>query len=86
MENKYKTEDSGNKSYLVSNYFDFKMVDDKPILNQVHEIQLIVQQLSPEGIPIDEKLQVGAIIAKLPPTWKEMYKGQKLRAENEEIP
>jgi hypothetical protein len=68
LENKYKTEDSGNKSYLVSNYFDFKMVEDKPILNQVHEIQLIVQQLSSEGIPIDEKLQVGTIIAKLPPT------------------
>jgi hypothetical protein len=33
LENKYKTEDSGYKSYLVSNYFDFKMVDNKPILN-----------------------------------------------------
>jgi hypothetical protein len=27
LENKYKTEDSENKIYLVSNYFDFKMVD-----------------------------------------------------------
>ena len=43
LENEYKTEDFGNKNYLVSNYFDFKMVGNKPILNQVHEIQLIVQ-------------------------------------------
>ena len=63
LENKYKTEDSGNKSYLVSNYFDFKMMNNKPIMNRVHEIQLIVQQLYYEGIPTDEKLQVRAIIA-----------------------
>jgi hypothetical protein len=68
LENKYKTEDFGKKRYLVSNYFDFKMMDNKPILNQVQDIQLIVQQLYSEGIPIDEKLQVGAIIAKLPST------------------
>jgi hypothetical protein len=82
LENKYKTEDSGNKSYLVSNYFDFKMVDNKPILNQVHEIQIIVQQLNSEGIPIDEKLQVGAIIAKLPPTWKDYRKSLKRKADD----
>jgi len=67
---------------LVSNYFDFKMVDNKPILNQVYEIQLIVQQLNSEGIPIDEKLQVGAIIAKLPPTWKEYRKSLKRKAND----
>jgi hypothetical protein len=33
LDNKYKTGDFENKSYLVSNYFDFKMVDNKPILN-----------------------------------------------------
>ncbi|XP_008776837.2 uncharacterized protein LOC103696893 [Phoenix dactylifera] len=71
LETKYKTEDSGNKSYLVSSYFDFKMFDNMPILNQVHDLQLIVQQMKSEGIPVDEKLQVGAIIAKLPPSWKD---------------
>jgi hypothetical protein len=82
LENKYKIGDFGNKSYLVNNYFDFKMVDDKPILNQVHEIQLIVQQLYYEGIPIDEKLQVGAIIAKLPLTWKDYRKSFKRKGDD----
>jgi hypothetical protein len=30
LDNKYKTGDFENKSYPVSNYFDFKMVDNKP--------------------------------------------------------
>ena len=60
LERQYKTEDSGNKIYLVSNYFDFKMVDDKPILGQIHDLQLIVHQLLYEGISIDERFEVGA--------------------------
>ena len=82
IENKYKIEDYGNKSYLVSNYFDFKIVDNKPILNLVHEIQLIVQQLYPKGILIDEKLQVRAIIVKLPLTWKDYHKSLKRKCDD----
>ena len=52
------------------------------ILNQVHEIELIVQQLYYEGIPIDEKLQVGAIMAKLPPTWKDYHKSFKRKGDD----
>ena len=81
MERQYKTEDSGNKSYLVSNYFDFKMVDEKPILGQIHDLQLIVHQLLYEGISIDERFQVGAIIAKLPSSWHEYRKSLKRRGD-----
>jgi hypothetical protein len=80
LENKYKIEDSDNKSDIVSNYFDFKMVDNQPILSQVHDLQHIVKQLNFEGIPIDEKLQVGAIIAKLPLTWKDYHKSLKRKS------
>jgi len=82
LENKYKIEDSDNKSDIVSNYFDFKMVDNQPILSQVHDLQHIVKQLNFEGIPIDEKLQVGAIIAKLPLTWKDYHKSLKRKSDD----
>ena len=81
LETKYRTEDSGNKSYLVSNYFEYKMTDNKPILNQVHDLQLIVHQIIAEGIPIDEKFQVGAIIAKLPASWKDYRKALKRKGD-----
>ena len=58
------------------------MVGNKLILNRVREIQLIVQQLYYESIPIDEKFQVGAIIAKLPQTWKDYRKSLKRKGDD----
>ena len=69
LEFKYKAEEEGTKKFLISKYFDFKMVDDKPILVQVHELQVLANKLRAVKIDITETFQVGAIIAKLPPTW-----------------
>ena len=35
---KYKVQKEGAKKFLISKYFDFKMVDEKSILAQVHEL------------------------------------------------
>ena len=70
LEFKYKAEGEGTKKFLISKYFDFKIVDAKPILPQVHELQVIVNQLRAEKIDLPEPFQVSAIIAKLPPTWR----------------
>nr|KAJ0202736.1 hypothetical protein LSAT_V11C500229490 [Lactuca sativa] len=56
LELKYKAHEEGTNKYIVSKYLEFQMADDKPIMEQVHE------------------LQVGAIIAKLPPLWKDFSK------------
>ena len=42
------------------------MLDSKPILAQVHELQILVNKLKPTKIDISEAFQVGAIIGKLP--------------------
>jgi hypothetical protein len=46
------------------------MIDSKPILPQVHELQVLVNKIKAVKIDIPETFQVGAIIAKLPPSWK----------------
>ena len=66
LEFKYKAEEEGTKKFLVSKYFEFKFNDDKPILAQVHELQVIVNQLRVAGIELPVPFQVGAIITKLP--------------------
>lgn len=70
LEYKFKAEEKGTKKFLVSSYFDFKMFDDKPLLAQVHELQVIVNKLRAVKIDIPETFQVGAIIAKFPNSWK----------------
>ena len=47
------------------------MADNKPILEQVHEFQVIVNKLSALSIFIPELILVGAIITKMPPSWKD---------------
>ncbi|XP_077251432.1 uncharacterized protein LOC143890609 [Tasmannia lanceolata] len=46
------------------------MVDGKSIMDQVNEIQLIVSDILARGIKIEEQIQIGAIIEKLPPSWE----------------
>ncbi|KAJ9565836.1 hypothetical protein OSB04_001802 [Centaurea solstitialis] len=80
LEQKYKTHEEGK--YLVFKYLEFQMVDDKPIMEQVHELQVLVNKLNALSIPIVELFQVGAIIAKLPPSWKDFSKRMMHKSED----
>src|SRR4051812_40424654 len=46
------------------------MVDNKSIIDQIHELQVIVNKLTILKIIILEIFQVGVIISKFPPSWK----------------
>ncbi|RVW29768.1 Retrovirus-related Pol polyprotein from transposon TNT 1-94 [Vitis vinifera] len=70
LENKYKAEEEGTKKFLISQYIDFKFFDEKPLLPQIHELQVIVNKLKVLKIELLEAFQVGAIVAKLPSSWK----------------
>ncbi|XP_024042241.1 uncharacterized protein LOC127899364 [Citrus sinensis] len=80
LEYKYKTEKEGTDKFLVSKYFDFIMVDTKSILDQIHELQIIVAKLRELKVEISKSFQVGAIIAKLPQSWND-YKKKLLHSK-----
>ncbi|KAJ9547547.1 hypothetical protein OSB04_020090 [Centaurea solstitialis] len=81
-EQKYKTHEEGTNKYLVFKYLEFQMVDDKPIMEQVHELQVLINKLNALSIPLVELFQIGAIIAKLPPSWKDFSKRMMHRSED----
>ncbi|KAK3411715.1 hypothetical protein EUGRSUZ_I00455 [Eucalyptus grandis] len=74
LEFKYKVEEQDTNKYLIAKYFDFKLIDTKPLLEQVHELQMLVNKICTFKIDILEAFQVGAIIAKLPLSWKDYRK------------
>ncbi|XP_075499088.1 uncharacterized protein LOC142537463 [Primulina tabacum] len=87
LEKKYKTEDAGVKKFVVGKFLDFKMVDNKSVINQVQEIQIINHDLLAEGMDINEPFQVAAIIEKLSPMWKDFknylkHKRKELKLED----
>ncbi|KZV44641.1 hypothetical protein F511_34122 [Dorcoceras hygrometricum] len=69
LENKYKTEDSGVKKFIIEKFLDYKMIDAKSVMNHVQEVQIIIHDLLEEGMEIDEPFQVTTIIEKLPSMW-----------------
>jgi len=82
LELKYKAHEEGTNKYLISKYLDFQMVDDKGILEQVHELQVLVNKLTALSISLPEIFQVGVIIAKLPPSWKDFSKRMMHKSED----
>ena len=81
LEKKFGKEHVGEEKYVVGEYFDFKMVEDKSVRDQVVEIQNLVAKIVGKGIPIDERLQVPALIDKLPPSWSDFQVTLKHKRE-----
>ena len=74
LEAKYNTKKQGTDKFLIMQYFDFKLNDFISVLDQVHDLQILVSKLKDVKIDIPESMQVGAIIAKLPPSWHDYRK------------
>ena len=74
MEFKYNTEKQGADKFLALQFFEFNMVDHISVLDQVHELQILVSKLKDLKVDVGEPLQVGAVISKLPPSWNDYRK------------
>ena len=97
LESKYKTEKVGTNKFIIQKCFDYKILDNISVLDQEHELQILVNKLCNLLINIPESFQVDAIIEKLPPSWNNFRKklqpmskdltfeqfGQHLRIEEE---
>ncbi|KAH0638858.1 hypothetical protein KY285_035444 [Solanum tuberosum] len=56
-------EEVSSKKFLISNYMEFKMVDDKSITEQVQEFQLLANKMVISEIALDENFHVGVIVS-----------------------
>ncbi|XP_040956095.1 uncharacterized protein [Gossypium hirsutum] len=74
LEEKYNIEQQGTNKFLMMKYLKFKMLDSIPIMDQVHELQILVSRLHDLKVVIPELLQVEAIISKLPSSWNNYQK------------
>jgi len=70
LENKYMSEDASSKNFVVSQLNNYKMVGERSVLDQLHEIQQILSHFKQHKIHMDETTIVSSIVDKLPPSWK----------------
>ncbi|XP_057775321.1 uncharacterized protein LOC130994291 [Salvia miltiorrhiza] len=67
---KYQVDKTNTTKYVVAKWLDYKMVDSRPVMDQVEEFQTLSHEVQAEGMPLADALLVAIIIEKLPPSWK----------------
>ncbi|GKE31108.1 hypothetical protein Tco_1450430 [Tanacetum coccineum] len=82
LEERYFTEDATSKKFIVSKFNSYKMVDSRPIMDQMYELEHILSMFTQNNMNMDESIQVASIIDKLPSTWKDVKKNLKHRKDD----
>lgn len=57
-----------SKKLLVFKFFNFKMINDRLMVEQYNEILYILYQFNQHNMKMDEYITVSSIIDKLPPS------------------
>ena len=70
LEAKYGVSDAGSDLYVMELYHDYKMVDDRSVMEQAHEILSLPKELENLKCVLPDKFVAGCMIAKLPPSWR----------------
>ncbi|CAN1159986.1 hypothetical protein LINPERPRIM_LOCUS21963, partial [Linum perenne] len=68
---KYGADDAGMKKYVAGNWLNFKIDDDKPIMEQVHVYKNLTAEVLAEGMHMCEVLQANVLIERLPEAWSD---------------
>ena len=55
--------------YTIESFHDFWMVNNRSVVEQAHEVQVLVKELELLKCPLPDKFVAGCIIAKLPSSW-----------------
>ena len=68
------SEDVSRKNFIVSQFNNYKMVEEHSVLDQLHEIQRILNHFKQHKMHMDETIIVSSIVDKLLPLGKTLKK------------
>ncbi|XP_074347304.1 uncharacterized protein LOC141686149 [Apium graveolens] len=70
LKTKYGSDDFGTKKYECSRWLNFRMSNDKHVLQQVHEYEYLCADIIVEGMKICEIFQANYLLEKLSASWQ----------------
>ena len=84
---KYDATDADSELYIMESIHDYKMVNNRSVVEQAHEVQVLVKELELLKCPIPDKFVAGCKIAKLPSSWRNFatalkHKRHEISVEN----
>ena len=74
LKSKYGHDDTRVKKFTTSDFNKFRMVDSKPMNDQIHKFETLIHQISTNRTKLDESFQVACLIDKLPNSWSDYAK------------
>jgi hypothetical protein len=80
----YGASDAGKELYIMESFNDYKMVANKSVVEQTHEIQHLAKELELLKCVLPDEFVARCIIAKLLSSWRNFakHKRQKISIEN----
>lgn len=87
LDDKFGASDAGSELYVMEQFFDYKMVANRSVVEQAHELLTMTKEFGQFKCPLPDKFVVGGIIAKLPLSWRNFatslkHKRQEISVEN----
>ena len=84
---KYDATDAGSELYTMESFHDFRMVNNHSVVEQAHEVQVLVKELELLKCSLPDKFVAGCIITKLPSFWRNFattlkHKRQEISVKN----
>ena len=70
----------------MEQFYDYKMTDERPFVQQAHEIQSLAKELEYFKCVLPDKFVAGGIIAKLPPLWNNFATSLKHKRQEFSVP
>jgi hypothetical protein len=83
LEAQYGASDAGGELYVMEQFLDYRMVEDRSVVEHAHEVQALAKELenyskeAPCVLP--NKFVAGAIITKLPHSWRDFATSLKYK-------
>ena len=83
LEAQYGVSDAGSELYVMEQFLDYRMVEDRSVVEQAHEIHTLAKDIKScsKGSPcvLPDKFVAGGIISKLPPFWRDFATSLKYK-------
>jgi hypothetical protein len=75
LEAQYGASDADGELYVMEQFLDFRMVEDRSVVEQAHEVQAPAKELENNSkeapCVLPNKFVAGAIITKMPHSWRD---------------
>ena len=83
----YDASNAGSELYLMETFHNYRMVNNRNVVEQAHEVVSIMRELELLNCPLPDKFVAGCVIAKFPSSWKDFtmtlkHKRQELSVQN----